>query len=95
MKATIEITSNYGFERNWTLTLTKSDGTFRAFYLGEDVKFCSRVLGMSPSYLVAQIGSNDLRKETTRTKLANFILGYIGINKNELFKQEAWSLCAE
>jgi hypothetical protein len=95
MKATIEITSNYGFDHNWSLTLTKSDGTYRAFYLGQDVKFCSRVLGMKPSYLAAQIGSNDITKETTRTKLANFILGYLGITKNELFKKEAWSLCAE
>jgi hypothetical protein len=95
MKATIEITSNYGFDHNWSLTLTKSDGTYRAFYLGQDVKFCSRVLGMEPSYLAAQIGSNDLTKETTRTKLANFILGYLGVTKNELFKKESWSLCAE
>jgi hypothetical protein len=96
MKATIQIErGSYGFGHTWTLTLTKSDGTYRAFYLGQDVKFCSRVLGMSPRYIVEQIGSNDLTKETTRTRLANFILGYLGVTKNELYKQEAWSLCAE
>jgi len=96
MKATIQIErGSYGFGHTWTLTLTKSDGIYRAFYLGQDAKFCSRVLGMSPSYLVAQIGSNDLTKETTLTRLANFILGYLGITKNELYKQESWSLCAE
>jgi len=96
MKATIQIErGSYGFGHTWSLVLTKSNGTSKSFYLGQDVKFCSRVLGMSPSYLVAQIGSNDLTKETTLTRLANFILGYLGITKNELYKQESWSLCAE
>ena len=96
MKATIKIENgSYGFGHTWTLTLTKSDGSSKAFYLGQDVKFCSRVLGMSPSYIVAQIGSNDLGEETTRTRLAKFILDSLCLSKAVLYKQEAWSLCAE
>ena len=96
MKANIIINSgSYGFGCTWTLTLTKQDGTYKAFYLGQDVKFCRRVLGMEPRYLVKQIGSNNLTKEATKIKLANFIIGYLGITKNELFTKEAWALCAE
>ena len=92
MKATIKITrGSYGFGHDWTLEV---EGV-KSFYLGQDVKFCSRVLGMSPSYIVAQIGSNDLGEETTRTRLAKFILDSLCLSKAVLFKQESWSLCAE
>jgi hypothetical protein len=74
---TIEISKTYGFCYNWTL---KAYG--KSFYLGQDVKFCHRILGCDPSYIVQQIGSNDLGKESTKKKLAKF-------------NMEPWSLCAE
>jgi len=54
MNAEINITSNYGFDHNWTLVVSTKTKT-KSFYLGQDVKFCSRVLGMEPSYIVRQI----------------------------------------
>lgn len=95
MKATIKISSNYGFDRNWTLVLTRKNGESKAMYLGQDVKFCNRVLDMSPSYIIEQIGSDDLTKEKTLDRLANFIIKSLGLSKTELFKKEVWVLCAE
>jgi hypothetical protein len=95
MKAKINITSNYGFDHNWTLILTKTNGTSKSFYLGQDVKFCSRVLGMEPRYIVEQIGSGDIQEPNINTRLANFIIDSLGLTKTELFKQETWAICAE
>jgi hypothetical protein len=87
---TIEITKTYGFFYNWTL---KAYG--KSFYLGQDVKFCSRVLGCDPAYIVKQIGSNDMSKETTKKKLAKFILDTLNITRADIKNIEPWGLCAE
>lgn len=96
MKATIQIEKgSYGFGHNWSLVLTKSNGTSKSFYLGQDVKFCSRVLGMEPRYIVEQIGSGNIEEPSINTRLANFIIDSLGLSKTELFKQEPWAICAE
>ena len=95
MKATIEITSNYGFDHNWTLVLTKSNGLTKSFYLGQDVKFCSRVLCMEPHQVIDGIGSRDLSNPKTKAKLARFIVNTLELSFRELFKQEPWALCAQ
>lgn len=89
MKMIIETTPNaYGFGHNWTLVAGK-----KSFYLGQDVKFCSRVLGMSPSYVAENIGTNDLRTATARRKLAAFIVQSLGID--DFSGIEPWALCCE
>lgn len=96
MKALIQIDlGSYGFGHTWSLVLTKRNGTSKSFYLGQDVKFCSRVLGMSPRYIVEQIGSGNITEPNVNTKLANFIIKSLGLNKTELFKLEPWAICAE
>ena len=87
---TIEITKTYGFCHNWTL---KAYG--KSFYLGQDVKFCHRVLNCDPSYVVQQIGSNDLGKESTKKRLAKFILDSLELTRTEIKNMEPWGLCAE
>ena len=87
---TIEITTSYGFCHNWTLKAYN-----KSFYLGQDVKFCKRILGCDPSYIVNQIGSNDLSKESTKKKLAKFILDSLQINRSNIKTIQAWDLCAE
>ena len=87
---TIEISTEYGFCHNWTL---KAYG--KSFYLGQDVKFCSRVLGCEPSYIVKQIGSNDLSKETTKKKLAKFIVDSLNLNRSNVKNLEPWQLSAQ
>jgi hypothetical protein len=87
---TIQISTTYGFCHNWTL---KAYG--KSFYLGQDVKFCHRILGCDPSYIVQQIGSNDLGKESTKKKLAKFILDNLQLTRIDIKNMEPWSLCAE
>ena len=94
MKAQIKINSSYGFDHNWTLVVTTSQGT-RAFYLGQDIKFCKRILGMDTSYIVEQIGSNNLYDPTVNGRLAKFIIKSLGLSSKQLNELRSWDLLAE
>jgi hypothetical protein len=94
MKAQIKINSSYGFDHNWTLVVTTSQGT-RAFYLGQDVKFCKRILGMDTPYIVEQIGSNNLYDPTVNGRLAKFIIKSLGLSTKQLNTLQPWELSAE
>ncbi len=95
MNAEIKIGSNYGFDRNWTLVVSTAKKS-KSFYLGQDVKFCNRVLGMEPSYIVKQIGTATIGEGTRGNKrLAKFICNELGLNGKNIDKIEAWGLCAE
>lgn len=85
----IIVSSNYGFERNWTLIVKN-----KSFYLGQDVKFCHRVLGMSPRQVVEQIGSALIQDEKVNRKLARFIVKQLGGTKS-IINLQPWELCAE
>ena len=89
MQAEIKVTSAYGFDRNWTLVVSTAKKT-KSFYLGQDVKFCSRVLGMEPSYIIEQIGTREVDK-----KLAKFICEQLKLNGRNISKIEPWELCAQ
>jgi hypothetical protein len=86
----VQITSSYGFDHNWTLVVEEKE-----FYLGQDVKFCSRVLGMSPSYIVQQIGSGELDDPKVNTRLAKFIVKSLGLTKKKLMSMNTWELCSQ
>lgn len=98
MTAIIEISStNYGggfVVYNWHLKVKKGKKQ-KTFYLGQDAKFCARVLGMRPADVAEAIGSNDLRKESVRRKLAYFIIQSLGIDEAAIFEVEPWALAAE
>ena len=95
MKAEIKIGSNYGFDHNWTLILSTPKKT-KSFYLGQDVKFCQRVLGVDTSYVVKQIGTWEVGYGTPgNKKLAKFICNELGLNGRNIDKIEPWGLCAE
>jgi hypothetical protein len=95
MKAEIQITSSYGFDYNWTLIVSTAKKT-KSFYLGQDVKFCSRVLGMDISYVVSQIGTRDISEGTRgNKKLAKFICDSLELNGNNIDKIESWGLCCQ
>jgi hypothetical protein len=95
MKAEIKITSNYGFDHNWTLVVTTKKSS-KSFYLGQDVKFCNRVLGMEPSYIVREIGTREVDHGTIgNQKLAEFICKHLNVNGRTMYKIEPWGLCAE
>lgn len=95
MKAEIKITSQYGFAYYWELIVSTPKKT-KSFYLGQDVKFCNRVLGMEPSYVISQIGTREIDNGTKgNKKLAKFICQQLEINGRNIDKIESWSLCAE
>ena len=96
MKANIEIYSvNYGgfVARNWTLVLTK-DKLEKKFFLGQDAKFCSRVLGMTTSDVVDAVGSSELFKDEVKIKLANFIVKRLKLTE-EAFNLQSWELSCQ
>ncbi len=95
MKTEIKITSNYGFDHNWTLVVSTPKKS-KSFYLGQDVKFCSRVLGMEPSYIIEQIGTRVIDYGTIgNKKLAKFICDELGLNGRNIDKVEPWALCCQ
>lgn len=96
MKANLNIISeNYGgfMAHNWELVLTKGKQE-KKFFLGQDVKFCGRVLGMTPRSIIDIIGSADLFLEETRIKLAEFIVAQLELTE-EVFNLESWELSAQ
>jgi hypothetical protein len=85
----------YGFGQDWYLDVETNHGC-KQFRLGQDVKVCSRLLGMTPKEVTTEIGSNDLRRKTTRKKLAEFILYKIGIcYEEELDTLQPWELSVD
>lgn len=87
----VKITHQYGFAHYWTLVVGKKE-----FYLGQDVKFCTRVLQMEPSSVVQAIGDNDLSNDNTNRKLARFIVDTLKERHLINFKNlQPWELCAE
>lgn len=99
MKKHLETTPNaYGFGHDWTLVVDmKNFGQVnrKRFFLGQDAKFCSRVLGMQPRDIVKAIGSNDLTSPATRVKLANFIYKRLELNHKKVRTLETWEVCAQ
>lgn len=88
---TIEVSrDSYGFGHTWTL---KAFG--KSFYLGQDTKFCYRILRMEPRAVVNEIGSGDMSLEKTRKNLAKFIVDHLGINRSNVKTLNAWDICAE
>jgi len=94
MTAIIEISSNYGFDHNWTLVCNLGKRR-KAFYLGQDCKFLSRVLGCDAPYVAEQIGTNDLRPEKARRKLARFIIDTLELTPEKIRGLQAWELCCQ
>lgn len=87
----IIITQHYGFAYYWTLIYRN-----KRYHLGQDVKFCNRVLGMHPRDVVRSIGDNDLTNEKTNKKLARFIVSTLKTEYSIDFKNlQLWELCAE
>ena len=95
MKAEIIVSSNYGFDRNWTLVVSTPKKT-KSFLLGQDVKFCNRVLGMEPKYIIEQIGTSEIDEGTKgNKKLAEFICKHLNVNGRTMTSIEPWALCCQ
>ena len=85
----------YGFGHDWYLNV-ETDSCTKEFRLGQDVKVCSRLLGMTPKEVTTEIGSNDLRKKITRKKLGEYIMNKIGIcYEEEINTLQPWELSVD
>jgi hypothetical protein len=86
----------YGFGRDWYLTIED-----REFWLGQDAKVCSRVLGCSPKDVINE-WENETNKEYTGWNddfsnwladvLAGAYLNNEDVNVNDL---REWDLCVQ
>jgi hypothetical protein len=95
----LSISSQYGFDRNWMLEKVKirpdkTEIVVKQWYLGQDVKFCTRVLGCDPSYVADRVG-RDLSDKKTRKRLIQFILDTLELDSKKLNNLETWELCAQ
>ena len=96
MKANIEIFhENYGgfMVHNWQLVLTKGK-LEKKFFLGQDAKFCSRVLGMTTSDVIDAVGSTELFRDEVKIKLAEFIVKQLELTE-DAFNLESWELSCQ
>lgn len=96
MKAKVIVSrGEYGFGHDWCLVLETKKHQQR-FYLGNDGKFCTRVLGLNPSDVVARIGTREIYNDTKGNRiLAKFICKQLNINGHNFKRIEAWGLCAQ
>lgn len=78
----------YGFGHDWTL-----EAYGKQYYLGQDVKFCSRVLGLEPRTLVNIIGGREIESPKINRNLARFICKKLKITRST--KLNIWELCAQ
>lgn len=99
MKNSIAINrTNYGggfVTHAWTLVCSVGDKQFR-FYLGQDVKFCERSLGMSCAAVAEAIGTREIDEGTPGNELlANHIVEHLNLQEEDLPKLDTWSFSAE
>lgn len=79
-----------GIAHDWVLEFGK-----KSFYLGQDIKFCRRVLGMEPSYIASEIGGKDLTNPAIKKKLAKFICRELNITRENVSQYNPWDFCAQ
>lgn len=95
MKSTLKITrGEYGFGYNWTLNC-KTKKSEKSFFLGQDSKFASRVLGMSGRTLMSEANISEIDVQGENKKLATYISKTLGLNGWNIKKLESWELCCQ
>lgn len=94
MTSKVIVTRRGDFGHDWNL-IVETDNGVKNFYLGQDVKFCSRVLGMSPRDVVNEIGSGDFTNEDNLKRLGNFISQHFGLVEESVDELETWELCCQ
>ena len=94
MESRVVVTPRGDFGHDWNL-IVETDNGVRNFYLGQDVKFCSRVLGLTPRDIVNEIGTGDFRNEENLKRLGNFISEQLGLVDESVEQLESWELCCQ
>ena len=95
MDCIVKLTPNeYGFGKDWNLQVTTME-TSKTFYLGQDAKFCSKVLGIETKQVLNEIGEEKLKTKTSLEKLGNFIVETLGLSEDEINQLQPWELCCQ
>ena len=80
----------YGFGRTWQL---KAFG--KLFYLGQDAKVCSRLLGLEPSEVINLIRGNNISDDHINNNLAVLIINTLELTAESAQDLEAWALACD
>ena len=80
----------YGFGHNWILQCYGKE-----FWLGQDSKFCGRVLGLRPAEVVAEIGTDQIETVCGNNKLAKFICKKLKINRSNAGQFNSWDFSVQ
>lgn len=80
----------YGFGRTWQLAAYG-----KRFYLGQDAKVCSRLLGLDPSQVIKLIGGNNISDDQINNNLAVLIINTVGLDAENSQDLEAWALACD
>lgn len=95
MESIVVLTPNtYGFGKDWNLKVTTNE-TSKTFYLGQDIKFCHRVLGIEPEQVMNEICEQNLKTKSALEKLGNFIIETLGLSEDEIDQLKPWELCCQ
>jgi len=96
MKVNISPEPYYFGTHRWNLNIVfgRKEKTLKTFFLGQDAKFTSRVLGCDINDLFEHLG---IKKWTPRAskKVANYIIRELGLKSKILKKLEVWELSCE
>lgn len=92
-----------GFGHNWTLELVIKKEVKKSFFLGQDIKFTSRVLGYNFQDLIkdctCETKSNLFESPKTQRWLVDRILEAFGTNRKDFSKEalmlESYDLACE
>ena len=67
-----------------------------SFYLGQDIKFIRRVMGMDIEDVIEVIGTRDISEGSEgNIKLSEFICETLGITEDNVINIESWELCCQ
>ncbi len=99
---TIKVKAEYGgMFHYWHLVKAEAndDGTYnilKIWMLGQDVKVCSRTLGMDAQTIISEANLTDrLGSEEDKIKLANFIMNRLKLDEQKLEELQGWELSCE
>jgi hypothetical protein len=80
----------YGFGRTWELKVYG-----KSFYLGQDAKVCSRLLGLDPKEVINLIRGNNISDDKINNNLAVLIIDTIDLTFEAAQDLEPWALACD
>lgn len=93
MKPSILIQTN-GSLHYWTLRVVTKIKTYN-FYLGNDIRFCTKVLKIQPQHLVNMLQTNQIQEGTeANIKLAKLICLLMDIDNRSVRTIPSKTFCA-